>query len=125
MKTCVFCQIIKGKIPAQIVYQNDKVLAFLDNQPKTAGHTLVVPKKHFVNIFDIPEDMLAEVVGVTQKIAQKINQNLQPQGLNICQNNGAVAGQSVDHLHFHIIPRYQHSPKIEKNNLPAIYKKLV
>jgi len=124
VKTCVFCRIVKGKIPAQIVYQDDKTLAFLDNQPKTAGHTLIIPKKHFTNIFTIPKKDLAPLINTTQIVAKLINKNLSPEGLNICQNNGALAGQTINHFHLHLIPRYQKKSPIKKENFSAILNQL-
>lgn len=122
MKTCVFCQIAKYKLPAEIIYQEDDIIAFLDANPKEAGHTLVIPKQHFSNLLEIPADLLADTIRVTQKVARLINQKLKPDGLNIYQNNGSIAGQAVDHFHFHIVPRYQKEPPAEKENLQAIAK---
>ncbi len=124
MKNCIFCQISKGKIPAHVVYQDKQVMAFLDNQPKSCGHTLIIPRKHFVNIFDIPNDLLTTVIKTTKKIAQNIKKNLKPDGLIICQNNGALAGQTVDHLHFHLIPHYQKKSPIKKENFSAVLNQL-
>ena len=124
MDKCVFCQIIKGKIPAQIIYQDDKTIAFLDNQPKSAGHTLVIPKSHFATIFDIPNDWLYALANTVQIVAKLINKALSPDGLKICQNNGAIAGQTIDHIHFHIIPHYQKRPPINKKDSLALAKKI-
>ncbi|MDD3531849.1 MAG: HIT family protein [Candidatus Shapirobacteria bacterium] len=124
MKTCIFCQIAKGKIPAQIVHRDDKTIAFLDSQPKSAGHTLVIPREHFTSLLDIPAGLLADVVQSLQKVAQNINKQLKPDGFNICQNNGAFAGQTINHFHFHIIPRYQNHPPINKKDFLVLAKKL-
>lgn len=124
MKDCLFCQIANQKIPAQIIYQDDKTIAFLDNQPKSAGHTLVIPKSHFSTIFDIPNDWLCALASTVQIVANLINKALSPDGLNICQNNGAIAGQTIDHIHFHIIPRYQKRPPINKKDFLALAKKI-
>ena len=124
MDRCVFCQIIKGKIPAQIIYQDDKTIALLDHQPKSAGHTLVIPKSHFATIFDTPSNQLFALINTTQIVAKLINKALSPNGLNICQNNGAIAGQTINHIHFHIIPRYQKRPPINKKDFLALAKKI-
>lgn len=102
---CVFCKIINHKIPAHFVYENDKVVAFLDIAPINPGHTLVVPKIHCENILDAPEDVLAELIFATQRISQAILKGLGYHGFNLGVNNGRVAGQVIPHLHFHIIPR--------------------
>ncbi|KUK84160.1 MAG: Histidine triad (HIT) protein [Microgenomates bacterium 39_6] len=124
MVNCIFCQISEGKIPAHVVYQDEQVVAFLDNQPKSCGHILIIPRKHFTNIFDIPDDLLAVVIKTTKKIARNIKKSLKPEGLNICQNNGALAGQTIDHLHFHLIPRYQKKSPTKKENFTAILNQL-
>jgi histidine triad (HIT) family protein len=124
MKNCIFCQIVNGKIPAHVVYQNKQVVAFLDNQPKSCGHTLVIPRKHFVDIFDTPNDLLATMIEATKEIARNIKKNLKPNGLNICQNNGLLAGQTINHLHFHIIPRYQKKPPTKKESFSAVLNQL-
>lgn len=120
MEDCIFCQIAAGKIPAQLIYENDHVVAFLDNQPKSTGHTLIIPKKHFVSLLDIPTGLLSSTVENIQEIARIINIKLKPDGFNLCQNNGLIAGQTINHLHFHIIPRYQKLPLIDKKNLKKI-----
>jgi len=124
MANCIFCQIANNKLPAYIIYQKDDIIAFLDNNPKEAGHTLVIPKQHFSNLLEIPAELLANTIKVTQKVAQIINQKLKPDGLNVYQNNGPIAGQAVDHFHFHIVPRYQKEPPIKKENLQAVAKML-
>lgn len=102
---CIFCKIISKEIPANFVYENDKIVAFLDIAPVNPGHTLVVPKKHCENILDAPEDVLHELILATQKISRAMCQGLGYKGFNLGVNNGRVAGQLVPHLHFHIMPR--------------------
>jgi histidine triad (HIT) family protein len=102
---CIFCKIVAGDIPAYKVYEDDKVLAFLDIAPVNYGHTLVIPKEHFVNLEEIPEDKLTAVVAVVKKIGQALKQGLGVVGYNVQLNNDPVAGQVVPHLHFHVIPR--------------------
>lgn len=102
----VFEKIITREIPAYIVYEDDLVLAFLDIQQTTKGHTLVVPKKPYENINDIPKDVLAHLIGVVKDLSSKIQKAFNADGINLLNNNGKVAGQTVFHYHFHIIPRY-------------------
>ena len=105
---CVFCEIIKGNIPSKKIYEDDKVLAILDISQATKLHTLVMPKEHYENIFDIDEDTLAHLIKVVKKIAnhyQKTNPEIL--GINLLNNNNEAAGQSVMHYHMHILPRYK------------------
>ena len=106
-EACIFCKIIKGEIPCSKVYENDKVLAFLDISPVNKGHTLVVPKKHFTNILDIDEKELDEVGRVVRKVAPAVKEAVDADGLNIMSSNGEAAGQVVMHSHIHIIPRFK------------------
>ncbi len=102
---CVFCAIAAGEIPSFKVYEDDLVLAYLDINPFTEGHTLVIPKAHSANLLDTPAETLKEVVARVQKVAAHIQATLPCDGFNILQNNGAAAGQTVHHIHFHIVPR--------------------
>ncbi len=102
----IFEKIIEREIPAYIVYEDEDVISFLDISQATKGHTLVVPKKAYPNILEMPQDLLQKVILVTQKITQAINAAFQPSGINILNNTGETAGQSVFHFHIHIIPRY-------------------
>ena len=104
MEDCVFCKIIKGDIPSYKIYEDDSVYAFLDINPSSPGHTLVIPKKHSEDIFDIEEDDLKKVIFVSKEIAKKMK-DLGCEGVNIYNNNGAVSGQIVFHFHIHIVPR--------------------
>lgn len=103
--SCLFCKIIKKEVPANFVYENDKVVAFLDIAPVNPGHTLVVPKMHCENILDANPEVLQELILATKKIAQAIKDSLGYEGFNLGVNNGKIAGQIVPHLHFHIMPR--------------------
>ena len=102
--SCVFCKIVRKELPASIVYEDDDVIAFLSNRPVNEGHTLVVPKKHYVDIHDVPEAEAAKLFGVTKRIARSVKDAMVPAGIRVVQNNGAAAGQVVFHLHVHIIP---------------------
>ncbi|MBO4218411.1 MAG: HIT family protein [Erysipelotrichaceae bacterium] len=103
---CLFCEIIEGNIPSKKVYEDDQVLAILDISQATRGHTLVMPKQHFRNIYDIDPQTLAHLIEVVRKLAIQITEKTGAAGCNILSNNNEAAGQSVMHLHFHIIPRY-------------------
>lgn len=104
MDNCIFCKIIEGEIPSKKVYEDENVMAFLDANPASKGHTLVVPKKHVENIHDASgmDYMWTALVKVSDAVKSAFN----AKGLNISQNNGEIAGQEVMHMHFHITPRY-------------------
>ncbi len=104
---CIFCDIASKLSEAEIIFENEKVIAFLDINPVNYGHTLVIPKKHFDNFLTIPNDELAELTKLTQYIAGSVKRALKADGFNIISNNGSSAGQSVFHFHYHIIPRYE------------------
>ena len=101
----VFAKILRGEIPSVKVYEDDKTLAFMDVMPQTDGHVLVIPKENAENIFDLSPEGAAALVKTTQKVAKAVKKGLGVPGLMIAQLNGASAGQSVFHVHFHIIPR--------------------
>ena len=102
---CVFCAIAAGEIPCFKVYEDDLVLAYLDINPFAEGHTLVIPKAHTTGLLDTPPGTLREMIMRVQKVAARLKDALPCDGLNILQNNGPAAGQTVPHLHFHIVPR--------------------
>jgi len=102
---CIFCKIVNGEMPSYKVYEDDRVLAFLDIYPAAHGHTLLIPKKHYANIEETPEDELAYLMKIVKKIGFMMKENLGAEGYNVCENNDPVAGQEIPHLHFHIVPR--------------------
>lgn len=104
---CVFCRIINHEIPAYKVYEDDKFLAFLDISQATKGHTLVIPKIHYNSMEDIDPILAGELFSLTVKLANKIAKALGVNNYNIINNKGPLAGQTVEHFHIHIIPRYQ------------------
>lgn len=104
---CVFCKIINNEIPSKKVYEDEDVLAILDLSQLTYGHTLVMPKAHYATLLDCPLDVQSKLINVTTSLANKIKTNLNAQGVNIVNNSGEAAGQTVMHTHIHIIPRYQ------------------
>lgn len=107
MSDCIFCKIIAGEIPSTRVYEDDKVLAFLDLSQATPGHTLLVPKQHVANIYAYDADLAAATFSRLPKIARAIAaSNPDIKGMNILNNNGELAYQSVFHSHIHLIPRY-------------------
>ena len=107
MDDCLFCKIIRNEIPSYKVYEDEKVIAFLDIRPVNAGHTLVVPKSHSHNIFDIAPEDWAAVTEVARILSIAIEKGLNADGVNIAMNNREHAGQVVDHPHLHIIPRFK------------------
>ena len=115
---CVFCKIISGEFSSTTVYEDDNFKAIFDISPASKGHTLVLAKKHVENIFDLDETIAANGLSVISKIATALKDSLSCDGINIIQNNGEAAGQTVNHLHFHIIPRYNNDDVILpwKNN---------
>ena len=103
---CIFCKIGNGKIPSAKIYENEHVLAFLDIAPVNKGHTLVIPKKHYEMITDMPDDTLKEVSLIVKRITKAVKEGMKCDGINVTMNNGKASGQLVGHAHFHIIPRY-------------------
>ena len=106
-RSCIFCQIVAGQAPCHRVFEDDDVLAFMDIQPVSEGHTLVIPKVHYENLFEATPDAMAEVARVSVPIARAIRSVLAPDGVFAAQANGAAAGQTVFHYHLHLIPRWQ------------------
>lgn len=105
MESCIFCKIIKGEVPSTKVYEDNDVVAFLDIKPVNPGHTLVIPKKHYESIHDMPDELVGKVAIAAKKIADAILK-IGAKGINIGMNNGTHAGQIVFHAHVHVIPRY-------------------
>ena len=103
---CLFCKIVEGEIPSAKVYEDDHVYAFMDISQVTTGHTLVIPKVHTRDIYETPDNVAGELFARVPKIAQAIKEAYNPVGMNLLNNNEIMAGQSVFHLHIHIIPRY-------------------
>lgn len=115
---CVFCAIAAGEIPCFKVYEDELVLAYLDINPFSEGHTLVIPKAHTTGLLDTPEETLAALLARVKKVAAHLKTALGCDGFHILQNNGAAAGQTVGHIHFHIVPRRNGDP-IEFANRPG------
>jgi histidine triad (HIT) family protein len=104
---CVFCAIRDGRLAAMVVAQDERAFAVLDINPINDGHTLVIPRTHAETLFDVTEEDLIATVRLARRVAGGIRRGLQPDGLNLLQNNGAAAFQSVPHFHFHLIPRWE------------------
>ncbi len=107
MKDCLFCKIIKGEIPCVKIYENNQVLCFLDINPVTRGHSLVVPKKHSADILEIGEEELKEMSKLLPKISRALKKATGAKGINLMMSNGEEAGQVVMHSHLHLIPRFE------------------
>ncbi len=107
MKECIFCKIINREVPANIVYEDERVLAFLDINPISRGHTLIVPKKHYTDIYDVTEDYLKEMAVIAKKMSVAMKKGLGADGVNILHASGEAAQQSVFHFHIHLVPRYR------------------
>ena len=113
---CVFCAIAAGEIPCFKVFEDDFALAYLDVNPFSEGHTLVIPKSHTTGLLDTPEETLAALLARVKKVAAHIKTALGCDGFHILQNNGAAAGQTVGHIHFHIVPRWNGDPLAFENS---------
>lgn len=104
---CIFCKIINKEIPSYIVWEDEYIFAFLDVHPCSKGHTVVVPKAHFANLWDMNTETFDLVAHGLRATAGRVQARLKPDGMNIGINNGSAAGQAVAHVHWHIIPRYE------------------
>ena len=104
---CIFCKLAYGVIPTNSLYEDDVVKVIFDAGPASSGHVLILPKEHFDNVYALDDDTAAHVFQVAVKVAKALKEGLNLEGLNIVQNNGEIAGQTVFHFHMHIIPRYK------------------
>jgi histidine triad (HIT) family protein len=102
---CIFCKIISGEIPSFKIYENDDSFAFMDINPASEGHALVIPKEHAMNVHSISDTAIAATVKTAKKVAAAVDKTLNPEGLNLVQCNGPAAAQSVMHFHMHVLPR--------------------
>ena len=130
---CPFCKIVSGKAPASIVYDNKNILAFMDLNPASDGHILVIPKSHWENIYEIPEEYLSEVIRIVKRVCIAVKKTVGADGVKVIQLNGRAARQAVMHIHFHVIPIVSASAKMigpyerirsERNELDEIAKKI-
>lgn len=104
---CIFCKIVKGEIPSCTIYEDDEFKSFLDVSPANRGHALIIPKNHYDNIFEIEKETAGKLFALATDIARAIKEETGCEGLNVVQNNGEVAGQTVNHFHLHLIPRFK------------------
>lgn len=102
---CVFCRIVGGDAECHELYRDAATLAFMDIHPANEGHCLVIPRAHFATVFEMPPDVFAKVGATAARIARAVNEALEPGGLSLVQANGALAGQTVPHVHVHVLPR--------------------
>ena len=109
---CLFCKIIAGEIPCTKVYEDDETLAILDIAQTTKGHTLVMPKKHYANMLEMPEDEFRILMAKAQSLADKIVRNMDAKGIKVLINTNEAAGQTIPHVHVHLIPRYDENDSI-------------
>lgn len=114
MDECIFCKIVKGTLPSNKVFEDEHTIAFLDIFPCAVGHTLVIPKKHYKNMEDVPVAELCEVIKTVQVVGKALMKTLGAPGFNIHQSNNKPAGQVVFHLHFHVIPRFENDGLVFK-----------
>lgn len=112
MKDCTFCKIVEGSTPSHKILEDERALAFLDINPIRRGHTLIVPKKHYENFLDIPEEELTRLLVIAKRIAPALLEATSADGFNIIGNNGASAGQIIFHTHLHVIPRKAGDPRV-------------
>src|SRR3989344_1029378 len=104
---CVFCKIVAGDLLSHKIYENSDVLVFLDIAPVNMGHSLVIPKKHYDNIYETPEDTLANMITVAKIVSRAIKAAMKADGVNVTMNNDSMAGQVIFHSHMHVIPRFE------------------
>ena len=106
-ENCIFCKILAGEIPSTVVYEDDDFKAIVDVNPAARGHVIILPKNHAANIYELPDEDASKIMVVAKKIATAIKKAYNCDGVNILQNNGEAAGQTVFHLHVHVIPRFK------------------
>lgn len=103
---CIFCKIANGEIPATTLYEDDDFRVILDLGPATKGHALILPKEHYANLYELPDELASKAILLAKKMITKLTKVLECDGYNVVQNNGEAAGQTVFHFHMHLIPRY-------------------
>ena len=106
-ENCIFCKIANGEIPSKTLYEDEEFRVILDLGPATKGHALILPKNHFANLYELPDETAGKVMQLAKKMAGTMTEKLACDGFNLVQNNGECAGQTVFHFHMHLIPRYE------------------
>ena len=132
-ETCIFCKIAAGEIPSKTLYEDEEFRVILDLGPATKGHALILPKDHYRNLFELPDEKAEKVMVLAKKMALQMREKLHCDGFNLVQNNEEVAGQTVFHFHMHLIPRYENDGQVigwkpgkpENEELEAIRKEIV
>lgn len=109
---CIFCKIIKGDIPSRTLYEDDSYKVIMDIEPADKGHALILPKDHYADLYEIPEDLAAGATKLAKKLITEFTTKLNCDGYNILQNNKEAAGQTVSHYHVHLVPRYAAGQKL-------------
>ena len=109
---CIFCKIANGEIPSKTIEENDMFRVVLDVGPATKGHALILPKDHYANLYELPEEVAAEALKLAKKVALRMKERLHCDGVNLVQNNEEAAGQTVFHFHMHVIPRYKEDGQV-------------
>jgi histidine triad (HIT) family protein len=104
---CIFCKIANGEIPSKTLYEDEDFRVILDLGPASKGHALILPKNHYANLYELPEETAGEVMKLAKRMAAQMTERLGCEGFNLVQNNGELAGQTVFHFHMHLIPRYR------------------
>ena len=104
---CIFCKIANGEIPSKTLYEDEEFRVILDLAPVTKGHALILPKSHFKNLYELPDETAQKVMKLAKKMATTMTEKLECDGFNLLQNNNEVAGQTIFHFHMHLIPRYE------------------
>lgn len=118
---CIFCEIIEGKIPSYTLYEDELVKVFLDVHPDSNGHTLIIPKQHYQDLFDIPNNTLIHILDVARKISHRLEEKLNSNGITLIQNNGDI--QEIKHFHLHLKPYYLESQEII--NVEDVYNQIM
>jgi histidine triad (HIT) family protein len=116
-ESCQFCRIVRKEAPASYVYEDEHVAAFLDTRPQYDGHTLVIPRRHYENIYKVPDEEVAHLFKIAKKVAVAVKKAVRAEGISITQHNESAAGQDVFHVHVHVIPRYAGRRLVPYDNL--------
>jgi histidine triad (HIT) family protein len=118
--SCIFCKIVRKQAPASVIYEDETVMAFLDVRPLNLGHTLVIPKAHYVDIFDTPAKEIGHVYKAAKIVSGAIKKATNSDGISIIQQNGRAAGQDIFHLHVHVVPRFEGQKMPRFNDLKEV-----
>ena len=119
-ESCIFCKIVRKQATASIIYEDETVMAFMDIRPLNEGHTLIIPKEHYVDIFDIPEEVLSQIYKVTKQVSTAVKKVTNSDGITIIQQNGRAAGQDIFHIHVHVVPRFEGQKLPNFNSLKEV-----